>query len=146
MRHKLPEEDKRKRVNVLLSQNERMLLKEKMTKYGYTDLSSYLRDAGIYEKIFVEDIAGKEEISKLINTMIDETQKYLSDQKKIMMKSSLTKDEIQLLSEQNRQILEAVKDLIKQIDDVLWVSSRMIAEDPSRFVKQAKLFEDNDIE
>lgn len=48
MRQKLHEDDKRKRVNVLLSNNERELLKEKMDKYGYADLSSYLRDARIY--------------------------------------------------------------------------------------------------
>ena len=52
MRQKLHEDDKRKRVNVLLSNNERELLKEKMDKYGYADLSSYLRDAGIYERLY----------------------------------------------------------------------------------------------
>lgn len=56
MRQKLHEDDKRKRINVLLSNNERELLKEKMDKYGYADLSSYLRDAGIYERLYLEDI------------------------------------------------------------------------------------------
>lgn len=65
MRQKLHEDDKRKRVNVLLSNNERELLKEKMDKYGYADLSSYLRDAGIYERLYLEDIDGKKKYLNL---------------------------------------------------------------------------------
>ena len=56
---KLPDNEKRKRVNVLLSDEEKIILKEKMKKYGYTDMSVYLRDVGIYEKVYVEDINGK---------------------------------------------------------------------------------------
>ena len=134
MRQKLHEDDKRKRVNVLLSNNERELLKEKMDKYGYADLSSYLRDAGIY---------GKKEISELVSNMIGEIRKYLFEQNKILMKSSLTRNDIQLLSEQNDKILESNMNLVKLINEVLWVSSRVIAEDPSRFVQQAKLFDDD---
>ena len=133
MRQKLHEDDKRKRVNVLLSNNERELLKEKMDKYGYADLSSYLRDAGIYERLYLEDIDGKKEISELVSNMIGEIRKYLFEQNKILMKSSLTRNDIQLLSEQNDKL----------INEVLWVSSRVIAEDPSRFVQQAKLFDDD---
>ena len=66
MRQKLHEDDKRKRVNVLLSNNERELLKEKMDKYGYADLSSYLRDAGIYERLYLEDIDGKKKYLNLL--------------------------------------------------------------------------------
>ena len=69
MRQKLHEDDKRKRVNVLLSNNERELLKEKMDKYGYADLSSYLRDAGIYERLYLEDIDGKKRTRRQISTL-----------------------------------------------------------------------------
>lgn len=143
MRQKLHEDDKRKRVNVLLSNNERELLKEKMDKYGYADLSSYLRDAGIYERLYLEDIDGKKEISELVSNMIGEIRKYLFEQNKILMKSSLTRNDIQFLSEQNDKILESNMNLVKLINEVLWVSSRVIAEDPSRFVQQAKLFDDD---
>ena len=143
MRQKLHEDDKRNRVNVLLSNNERELLKEKMDKYGYADLSSYLRDAGIYERLYLEDIDGKKEISELVSNMIGEIRKYLFEQTKILMKSSLTRNDIQLLSEQNDKILESNMNLVKLINEVLWVSSRVIAEDPSRFVQQAKLFDDD---
>ncbi|MBV4068525.1 hypothetical protein [[Clostridium] innocuum] len=113
MRQKLHEDDKRKRVNVLLSNNERELLKEKMDKYGYADLSSYLRDAGIYERLYLEDIDGKKEISELVSNMIGEIRKYLFEQNKILMKSSLTRNDIQLLSEQNDKILESNMNLVK---------------------------------
>lgn len=115
MRQKLHEDDKRKRVNVLLSNNERELLKEKMDKYGYADLSSYLRDAGIYERLYLEDIDGKKEISELVSNMIGEIRKYLFEQNKILMKSSLTRNDIQLLSEQNDKILESNMNLVKII-------------------------------
>ena len=100
MRQKLHEDDKRKRVNVLLSNNERELLKEKMDKYGYADLSSYLRDAGIYERLYLEDIDGKKEISELVSNMIGEIRKYLFEQNKILMKQS---NQEQVRAEQNRQ-------------------------------------------
>ena len=70
--------------------------------------------------------------------MIGEIRKYLFEQNKILMKSSLTRNDIQLLSEQNDKILESNMNLVKLINEVLWVSSRVIAEDPSRFVQQAK--------
>ena len=35
-------EDKKKRVNVFLNENERLLLKEKMEKYGFQNLSDSL--------------------------------------------------------------------------------------------------------
>ena len=144
MRQKLHEDDKRKRVNVLLSNNERELLKEKMDKYGYADLSSYFTEMqGIYERLYLEDIDGKKEISELVSNMIGEIRKYLFEQNKILMKSSLTRNDIQLLSEQNDKILESNMNLVKLINEVLWVSSRVIAEDPSRFVQQAKLFDDD---
>lgn len=114
-----------------------------MDKYGYADLSSYLRDAGIYERLYLEDIDGKKEISELVSNMIGEIRKYLFEQNKILMKSSLTRNDIQLLSEQNDKILESNMNLVKLINEVLWVSSRVIAEDPSRFVQQAKLFDDD---
>ena len=119
MRQKLHEDDKRKRVNVLLSNNERELLKEKMDKYGYADLSSYLRDAGIYERLYLEDIDGKKEISELVSNMIGEIRKYLFEQNKILMKSSLTRNDIQLLSEQNDKILESNMNLVKLINELL---------------------------
>lgn len=69
--------------------------------------------------------------------MIGEIRKYLFEQNKILMKSSLTRNDIQLLSEQNDKILESNMNLVKLINEVLWVSSRVIAEDPSRlFNKQ----------
>lgn len=105
--------------------------------------SSYLRDAGIYERLYLEDIDGKKEISELVSNMIGEIRKYLFEQNKILMKSSLTRNDIQLLSEQNDKILESNMNLVKLINEVLWVSSRVIAEDPSRFVQQAKLFDDD---
>lgn len=145
MRQKLHEDDKRKRVNVLLSNNERELLKEKMAKYGYADLSSYLRDAGIYERLYLEDIEGKLEITKLVNILIKEVRTYLNELKKIEMKSSLTKQEIRLLSEQSQKILDSNKELVKELNETLWISSKVVAEDPSRFVEQARLFEDTDL-
>lgn len=91
----------------------------------------------------MEDIDGKKEISELVSNMIGEIRKYLFEQNKILMKSSLTRNDIQLLSEQNDKILESNMNLVKLINEVLWVSSRVIAEDPSRFVQQAKLFDDD---
>lgn len=64
-------EDKKKRVNVFLNENERLLLKEKMEKYGFQNLSDYLRAVGIYENIYVEDLHGKVEVNECVNRLVD---------------------------------------------------------------------------
>uniref|UniRef100_UPI003F600D53 hypothetical protein n=1 Tax=Faecalibaculum rodentium TaxID=1702221 RepID=UPI003F600D53 len=84
-------EDKKKRVNVFLNENERLLLKEKMEKYGFQNLSDYLRAVGIYENIYLIDyqaqlMAYHAQIAPVIMRYLNQEERHP------MFKKSLFKD------------------------------------------------------
>lgn len=146
MRKKNPA-DKRKRHNVLLSDNEVELLKAKMLKYGYNNLSVYLRDAAIYERLFVEDIQGKLEINTVTSNLIYEIKKFQSQIQDLMMNVVWNDEErkstLMLLNRVDRDL----KELVNVINDTLWVSTKKVAYDPNTYVQQLSLFdEENDDE
>lgn len=51
-------------IKVRVSEEEKNLIKAKAEYYGYKQLSRYIRDAAIYEKVTVVDLIGKNEILK----------------------------------------------------------------------------------
>lgn len=143
---KLPDNEKRKRVNVLLSDEEKIILKEKMKKYGYTDMSVYLRDVGIYEKVYVEDINGKFEITKLMADYLSIAEKTYNVGKEMMMKAAFTnedKNKWQILFENH---IEQIKKLQNVVEETLWISTRLVSDDPERFMIKEKLMYDNELE
>ena len=143
---KLPDNEKRKRVNVLLSDEEKIILKEKMKKYGYTDMSVYLRDVGIYEKVYVEDINGKFEITKLMADYLSLAEKTYNVGKEMMMKAAFTnedKNKWQIIFENH---IEQIKKLQNVVEETLWISTRLVSDDPERFMIKEKLMYDNELE
>lgn len=135
-------DDKRKRVNVLLNEDERILLKEKMERYGFQNLSDYLRASGIYENIYVEDLHGKTEVNACVNELIKTVNCYMLEQSKIMMRSDLSNLEKEQLKKQNQEITNLLSDLIRSVNQVLWISVRKKRRSPEVYAKQEKLFED----
>ena len=53
---------RRKRFKVWISDEERILLEAKAEYYGYKDLSPYIRDAAIYEKVTYVNLKHKKEL------------------------------------------------------------------------------------
>lgn len=135
-------DDKRKRVNVLLNDEERLLLKEKMKRYGFQNLSDYLRAAGIYENIYVEDLHGKSEVNECVNRLIEQIDRFGLEQEKIMMRTDLSNLDKEQLKKQNQEITDLVAELIRLINNVLWISVRKVCNNPEVYSKQEKLFED----
>lgn len=134
--------DKRKRVNVLLNEYERILLKEKMERYGFQNLSDYLRAAGIYENIYVEDLHGKTEVNECVNRLVDKIDRFGLEQEKIMMRTNLSNFDKEQLKKQNQEITDLVAELIRLVNNVLWISVREVCKNPEVYAKQEKLFED----
>lgn len=134
--------DKRKRVNVLLNEYERILLKEKMERYGFQNISDYLRAAGIYENIYVEDLHGKTEVNECVNRLVDKIDRFGLEQEKIMMRTNLSNFDKEQLKKQNQEITDLVAELIRLVNNVLWISVREVCNNPEVYAKQEKLFED----
>lgn len=140
MRRKLSKEEKRERVNVLLSQREREILAEKMEKYGYKDLSPYLRDAGIYEKLYLEDINGKQELANLMNDLVKKIEKIQLDQKVLYLRKDLSVADKMTIKKQNQDIYDEIKNLAKVMKEILWVDVKKVIADETKVVEQPPLF------
>ena len=135
-------DEKRKRVNVLLNEQERQLLTDKMKQYGFQNLSDYLRTAGIYENIYVEDLHGKMEVNECINRLIEAIESFALEQSKIMMRTDLSNLDKEQLKKQNQEISNLLSDLIRLVNQVLWISVRKTCRSPEVYAIQEKLFED----
>ena len=84
-------------IKARVSEEEKILIKAKAEYYGYKQLSRYIRDAAIYEKVTFVDLIGKNEI---FATQID---KYEREDLKFKM----------------MEILKQQKEMIKLIDKKL---------------------------
>ena len=132
---------KRKRCNILINDSERELLVEKMSKYGYNNLSAYLRDSGIHERLFVEDIEGKLEINQSVTELINKISDYEYQIKTLLMDTQWSEDQRRMVFNMLKFIDEDLKDLIKAINNILWVSTRKIVTNPNRYAEQLDLFD-----
>ena len=138
---KKDESEKRKRCNILINDSERDLLVEKMSKYGYNNLSAYLRDSGIHERLFVEDIEGKLEINQSVTELINKISDYEYQIKTLLMDTQWSEDQRRMVFNMLKFIDEDLKDLIKAINNILWVSTRKIVTNPNRYAEQLDLFD-----
>lgn len=117
------------------------LLVEKMSKYGYNNLSAYLRDSGIHERLFVEDIEGKLEINQSVTELINKISDYEYQIKTLLMDTQWSEDQRRMVFNMLKFIDEDLKDLIKAINNILWVSTRKIVTNPNRYAEQLDLFD-----
>ena len=54
--------DRKKSIKVIVSDEERALIEEKMKSYNYPSIAGYIRDSAIYEKVTHVDLKGKKDI------------------------------------------------------------------------------------
>ena len=107
-------------IKARVSEEEKNLIKAKAEYYGYKQLSRYIRDAAIYEKVTFVDLIGKNEILKAYS---DNTQILKEMNKSIkhiaIFATQIDKYEREDLKFKMMEILKHQKDMIKLIDKKL---------------------------
>lgn len=107
-------------IKVRVSKEEKNLIKAKADYYGYKQLSKYIRDATIYEKITVVDLIGKNEILKAYsdNTQVLK-QMYKSIKHIAMFVTQIDKYDIKEIKSRMIEILKRQIEMKKLIDKKL---------------------------
>ena len=107
-------------IKARVSEEEKILIKAKAEYYGYKQLSKYIRDAAIYEKVTFVDLIGKNEILKAYS---DNTQilreMYKSIKHIAIFATQIDKYEREDLKFKMMEILKQQKEMIKLIDKKL---------------------------
>ena len=107
-------------IEARVSEEEKNLIKAKAEYYGYKQLSRYIRDAAIYEKVTFVDLVGKNEILKAYsdNTQILK-EMYKSIKHIAIFATQIDKYEREDLKFKMMEILKHQRDMIKLIDKKL---------------------------
>lgn len=130
---------RREKINIMLNEEERKIITEKAIKYGYGNkLAEYVRDACIYEKLYIEDVKGKTEICKIVNDLILEIRKIQTIENKISKNITITKSDIELIKNNNVKLNDLIDNLIKTVIKVLSTSSTQKYQKRFRLVEKYK--------
>ena len=115
---------RRQKINVMLNEEERRIITEKAIKYGFGDcLAEYIRAACIYENIYIEDVAGKQELCEIISKFIETLRELLKEQKKILNNYMLDKRDVEVISNQNIMIIKMISKLSNLVISILSVNT-----------------------
>lgn len=115
---------------VRLNDMEKALLKAKAKQYGYKDIGTYMRDASLYENIYIENVEGKKEIMNLVSEYLIEIRKYNKKCEQIIKMISLVEkpsyimDELKLYHE---EISKNMNDIKQIISDKLYVKKEYVS-------------------
>lgn len=118
-RRKLEPDIKRNRSYIRLNNYEKELVEVKAKKYGYKSAAAYLRDVGIHENVYIEELEGKQEILNRSNELIELIICYRREQKELLFRSSLTPSDIMQIKNQNNKIIEELELLQKRTVECL---------------------------
>lgn len=132
--------NRREKINILVTPEERKIISEKARDYGYGNcLAEYVRDACIYEKLYVEDLSGKQDVCKIVSEFILIVKEILKKQNDISKNITLSKENIETLKQDNIKIIDAIGELSKEL--VSKLSSNSVA----KFQKRLRLVEKNKV-
>lgn len=110
-------DNRAKMIKARVSEEEKILIKAKAEYYGYKQLSKYIRDSAIYEKVTNVELIGKNEILKAYS---DNTQILKEMHKSIkhiaIFATQIDKYEREELKFKMFEILRNQKEMIKLID------------------------------
>lgn len=117
--------NRKMRMKVWISDEEKELLKAKAEYYGYRDLASYIRDAAIYEKITYVNLEHRNEIYKAYSENTNELKKIGKDVRHIakyatQLSSNETKELLNELFTIFRKQKEILKVIEKKLDLDVW--------------------------
>lgn len=113
---------RRKQMTFYLNDEERKLLEEKMTKYGYNSLVGYLRDAAIYECVFVENIQGREELTSSMSEMIVSFKQLKVEVNKLVYSTSVSAEDIEKIKTDTEKISEQLIEIKKELETKLEIT------------------------
>ena len=114
--------DRRKKINIMLNDEERRIITEKAVEYGFgSHLAAYVRNACIYESLYKEDIGGKNEIIKIMSDYISVVNRIQYEQELLTKKIMLSEGDIQMIKENNTLLHNEIRKLIKTIENTLTV-------------------------
>ena len=105
------EKQRKERLFVKVTGEEKQLLQEKARKYGYRFVSPYIRDASIQEKVYLEDIKGKSEILRELSELKKEVQLLRRDHRYNFRLNELKEDDLRLLESINELVTTVKKQL-----------------------------------
>lgn len=131
---------RREKINILVTPEERKIISDKAREYGYGDcLAEYVRDACIYEKLYVEDLSGKQDVCKIVSEFILIVKEILKKQTDISKNITLSKENIEILRQDNIKIIDAIEKLSKEL--ITKLSSNSVP----KFQKRLRLVEKNKV-
>lgn len=131
---------KREKFNILFTPEEKQMVIEKAIKYGYgSKLAEYIRDACIYERLYIENIQGKQEIFNCIDEYLKEVRIYITKTEELLKKVNIQKEDILFIQKQNEKVIESINSLIKTVIKVLSTNSTL------EFQKRLRLVEKNKV-
>ena len=107
-------------IKARVSKEEKTLIKAKAEYYGYKQLSNYIRDSAIYEKVTMVDLVSKNEILKAYSDNTKILREIYKCIKHITTYATqIDKYERNELKFRMSEILKYQKDMIKLIDKKL---------------------------
>lgn len=114
--------DRRKKINIMLNDEERRIITEKAIEYGFgPHLAAYVRSACIYESLYKEDIEGKNEIIKIMSDYISVVNRIQYEQSQLTKKIMLSEGDIQMIKDNNTLLHNEIRKLIKTIENTLTI-------------------------
>ncbi len=112
--------ERRKRLKVWISDEERTLLEAKAEHYGYKHLSEYIRDSAIYENVTMVDLKSKNEILKAYSDNTQELKKVAKEFRHMnRYVTQLSREDLDNISLMIVSILKRQKEMLKLIDNKL---------------------------
>lgn len=132
--------NRREKINILVTSEERKIISEKAKNYGYGDcLAEYVRDACIYEKLYVEDLSGKQDVCKIVSEFIIVVKEILKKQNVISKNITISKEDIETLKNDNVKIIDSIGELTKEL------VSKLSSNSVPKFQKRLRLVEKNKV-
>lgn len=115
--------DRRKKINIMLNDEERIIITEKAIEYGFgTHIAAYVRSACIYETVYKENIEGRTEILAKISEFISTINRIKYEQGQLIKNVMFSKGDIKMIEDNNNILHNEIKDLIKTVENTLKVT------------------------
>lgn len=112
--------ERRKSIKVIVSDEERTLIEEKMKYYGYSTIASYIRDAAIYEKVTYVDLKNRQEIYDVYTKNTKELKKIAKEFRHFSKYATqLSQYDLGNISNTMFAILKKQKEMLNLIDKKL---------------------------
>ena len=108
---KFTAKERKKRIMVWVSDEEKALIEEKANYYGYRQLAGYIRDSAIYEKVTKVDLRNKNEILEAYSDNTKELKKIAKEFRHISRYATqLSNEDLDNISVMIVSILKKQKD------------------------------------